>query len=60
MIRKANSKGKIVKAPGVVHKYNEPMGGVDRWSAYVTVRTSVSEHQVLRENFLQFPYDGRR
>lgn len=29
MIRKANSKGKIVKAPGVVHKYNETMGGVD-------------------------------
>lgn len=29
MIRKANSKGKVVKAPGVVHKYNETMGGVD-------------------------------
>lgn len=29
MIRKANSKGKIVKAPEVVHKYNETMGGVD-------------------------------
>lgn len=29
MIRKANSKGKVVKAPGVVHKHNETMEGVD-------------------------------
>lgn len=29
MIRKANSKGKVVKTPGVVHKHNETMEGVD-------------------------------
>jgi hypothetical protein len=29
MTRQANSKGKVVKAPLVVHKYNQTMGGVD-------------------------------
>jgi hypothetical protein len=29
MTRQANSKGKVVKAPPVVHKYNQTMGGVD-------------------------------
>jgi hypothetical protein len=29
MTRQASSKGKVVKAPPVVHKYNQTMGGVD-------------------------------
>jgi hypothetical protein len=29
MTRQANSKGKVVKAPLVVHKYNQTIGGVD-------------------------------
>lgn len=28
-VRKTNSKGKIVKTPEVIHKYNERMGWVD-------------------------------
>ena len=29
MTRQANSKGKVAKAPPVVHKYNQTIGGVD-------------------------------
>lgn len=28
-MRKVNSKGRVVSAPSVVHKYNQTMGGVD-------------------------------
>ncbi|VDH96444.1 Hypothetical predicted protein [Mytilus galloprovincialis] len=35
MTRKPNSKGKVVKAPSLVHKYNETMGGVDLGDQFI-------------------------
>ncbi|XP_063433722.1 piggyBac transposable element-derived protein 4-like [Mytilus trossulus] len=35
MTWKPNSKGKVVKAPALVHKYNETMGGVDLGDQFI-------------------------
>ncbi|VDI04490.1 Hypothetical predicted protein [Mytilus galloprovincialis] len=58
MTRKPNSKGKVVKAPALVHKYNETMGGVDLVNAYICYRNTFvvqkkMDHLTFQQEIIQ-------